>query len=96
MASRRRRLEWTARAQSALNDALTYVARESPAAAEHLLIRILDAAETLTTLTERGRVVPELDESTIREIVVPPYRLIYGYDEAVDRILAVVHEARDL
>src|SRR5687767_4194113 len=73
MAARRRRVEWTARARTALDDAVAYIASDSPAAAEQLLVKILDAAASLTELTERGRVVPELEEPFVRELVIPPY-----------------------
>jgi len=60
-----------------LDEAVGYVAPDSPAAAERLLVEALDAAASLTTLSERGRRVPELDEPNIRELFVKRYRLIY-------------------
>lgn len=35
-----------------------------------LLEEVLQAAESLSTLSERGRIVPELDEPVVREIFV--------------------------
>jgi len=95
MAARRRRVEWTARARTALDDAVAYIASDSPAAAEQLLVKILDAAASLTELTERGRTVPELDEPFVRELVIPPYRLVYEYDPSHVRILTLLHTAQE-
>jgi toxin ParE1/3/4 len=95
MGSRRRRVSWTERALASLDDALAYVAADSPAAAERLLIRILDSAESLSELTERGRTVPALGEPQLRELVIPPYRLVYEYDKSQVRILALLHTAQE-
>jgi toxin ParE1/3/4 len=94
MAARRRRVEWTARAQNALDDAVGHIASDSPAAAERLLLRILDAAASLSELTERGRIVPELEEPSVRELIVPPYRLVYEYDDSHVWILTLLHTAQ--
>ena len=42
-----------------------------------------------------GRVVPEYEEYTVREVIEPPYRIIYRLapDDRVD-VLAVIHGAR--
>ena len=43
-----------------------------------------------------GRMVPEVAETTIREILVHPYRVIYRTKENLIEILTVIHQARDL
>jgi len=60
-----------------------------------MLEEALGTADGLVTLAERGRVVPELDDPSIREVFVRRYRLIYevGPDEVM--ILAMIHGARD-
>jgi plasmid stabilization system protein ParE len=47
-------------------------------------------------MAERGRVVPELEEPTVRELIVGRYRLIYEIDGADVNILGLIHGARDL
>jgi len=79
-----------------LDDAITYIAQDSRPAAERLLIQALDAATSLDTFSERGRVVPEFDQSTIREIIVQRYRLLYEVTAAEAHVLAFIHGARDL
>ena len=47
-------------------------------------------------MAERGRVVPELDEPRVPELVVGSYRLIYETDDESVYILGLIHGARDL
>jgi plasmid stabilization system protein ParE len=95
VAARRRRVVWTDRARDALDEAIAYVAQDSPQLAQRLAARILEAAESLERLSERGRIVPELDDSSIRELLPHPYRIIYRVHESEVAILALLHEARD-
>jgi len=95
MAPRRRRVIWTDHASHALDEALEYVAQASPAAARQLLIDCLASAESLATLSERGRAVPEAGEQTVREVFVQSYRLLYVVRPAEVFVLALLHGARD-
>lgn len=79
-----------------LDDAVAYLAQDSRPAAERLLIAALEAAASLDAFSERGRVVPELDQPAIRELFVQRYRLLYEVRPAEVQILAFVHGARDL
>lgn len=96
MAPRHRRVVWTEQARQMLDDAVSYVARDSRPAAERLLIQALEAASSLAIDSERGRIVPELDRSNVRQLLVQRYRLLYAVRPAVVQILAFVHAARDL
>jgi toxin ParE1/3/4 len=95
MATRRRRVIWAQRARDSLDEAAAYVARDSVEAALNLIERALDAAESLRTFSERGHVVPELDDPTIRELFVGPYRLLYEVAPAQVIVLGFLHGARD-
>jgi toxin ParE1/3/4 len=50
---------------------------------------------SLATLSERGHIVSELDDSTIREVYVFRYRLIYRVSSDEVRILALIHGRMD-
>ena len=78
-----------------IEDILGYIAKDSPAAASRVLDRILEKAESLDMLSERGRVVPELARPNVREVLVHSYRVIYEVTPSEVRILALVHGARD-
>lgn len=79
-----------------LDDAVAYLARDSRPAAERLLIDALESASSLDAFSERGRVVPELNRSSVRELFVQRYRLLYEVMPDEVQILAFLHGARDL
>lgn len=91
-----RRIAWTEAAWGDLEQAADYIARDSPTYAASLVRQLRDRARSLEEMPERGRVVPELGDRRVRELIAGSYRLIYemGADEVV--VLAVVHGARDL
>jgi plasmid stabilization system protein ParE len=93
--ARTRRVVWGESAQSALDEALNDIAEGSLDGAVRVLTRALEVADTLSTLAERGRVVPEVGESTLRELFVYEYRLLYRVREDRVVIQAFLHGARD-
>lgn len=95
MASRRRRVVWANGAQAALDEALEFIAEESPDGSRRVLHAALDLAGSLETLADRGRIVPEYDDPTIRETFVYSYRMMYRVEEESVTILAFLHGARD-
>lgn len=91
----RRRVVWSRPALDALNDALAYIAIDSPSGASVVARAALEAAESLSTLAERGRVVPEVGRPAIREIFVFRYRLLYRVGSDRVTVIAFLHGARD-
>jgi plasmid stabilization system protein ParE len=83
----------------ALNDLeriVAYIAPHNPVAAERMGNQLLDAALSLKTVPERGRVVPEFQRPELREIIFRSYRIIYRTN-AKDQSLEIVrfwHGAR--
>ena len=85
MGEGRRVVSWTSSARDSFDEILTFIASDSPDAASKVLEVMLAAAESLSLFAERGRIVPE---STLREIFVYRYRLIYQVSASEVRILA--------
>jgi toxin ParE1/3/4 len=79
-----------------LDDAISYVAQDSHSAAERLLIQALEAASSLDVFSERGRIVSELNQPSVRQLLVQRYRLLYEVTPSEVQILAFVHGRRDL
>jgi toxin ParE1/3/4 len=90
------KVAWTELAHAQLDEAMAYIARDRPETAVEWLERILEAGASLRELPERGRVVPEVARTDIREPLISPYRLIYRVDEDSVTITMVVHERREL
>jgi toxin ParE1/3/4 len=68
-------------AERDLEDIVTHIARhDSPQSAEHVLVRILDIAESLAATPTRGSCPKELrglGDQEYRQVFFKPYRLIY-------------------
>lgn len=90
-----RRVVWTAAASFDLEEAAGYIARDSRYYAAAFVREIRAAARSLRTLSGRGRVVPELGQPDIRELLVRNYRLVYNVTPEGVYILALIHGARD-
>ena len=95
MARQFRKVIWTHTGQSTLDEAVAYIAQDSLPAAQRLLESALDTAGSLSLLSERGRIVPEMQQPNIRELLVGRYRLMYEVFDSKVEILAFIHGARD-
>lgn len=64
-------------ALSYLERIVGYIAPRNSVAAEQLGNQLLDAALSLHTFPERGRMVPEFRRPELREIIFRSYRIIF-------------------
>ena len=83
---------WAHVAENDLKEIIEYIATDSPAHALKTLNKIKQQASRLYTLPERGRIVPELKDQGIllyRELIVPPWRIMYRISEMNVYILSV-------
>ncbi len=87
---------FSARSRQDLKELVTYVRHTSgdPAVAEHFGTGLLKKALTLSNLPQRGRVVPELEISDVREIIFKSYRIVYRIMPDQVQILRFWHAAR--
>jgi len=90
-----RNVIWAYAAEEDLEAAASYIHRDSPVYAASFVERVLEAGRSLDEFAERGRMVPELSDSAIREIFVYSYRLVYRIEDDRISILALIHGRRD-
>jgi toxin ParE1/3/4 len=98
MKSHELRVVWTAVAAGDLERIASYLASESPVRAATIIDRIVERAESLASLPNRGRTPPELrsiGDRSWRELQEPPWRIIYRRLEVVP-IHAVLDGRRNL
>ncbi|MFZ3073164.1 MAG: type II toxin-antitoxin system RelE/ParE family toxin [Thermodesulfobacteriota bacterium] len=91
-----RKVTWSYEAADDLDALGEYIAKDSSFYAAAFTGEILDASRSLGEFSERGRIVPELDNPKIRELLIRDYRLIYSIEQSGVVILALVHGSRDL
>ena len=87
---------WAPLAEDQVAEAFSYIAAERPAAALKWFDRIVHKTESLSALPDQGRMVPEAQRQSIREVLVNPYRVVYRREDETVVILTVQHERRDL
>jgi plasmid stabilization system protein ParE len=91
-----RRIVWTRRAIEDTQAIKTFIAQDSPRSANLVVERRFAAIEHLPTFPESGRIVPELQEPAVREIIRPPYRIVYRVRQEEIHIITVHHASRVL
>ena len=91
-----RSVRWAETACDDLEQIAQYIERDSESYAASFVAEILEAARSLADFAERGRVVPELKEPSIRELLVGNYRLVYEIRQEAIYVLGVIHGARQL
>jgi len=91
------RLNWTFQAKDDLKAIADYISRDSKRYAKLQVIRLINRTRILKTQVRSGKIVPEINNGNIRELIEGNYRIIYKIvkDNRID-ILAIHHSARDL
>jgi len=85
---------WSPEATEDLQSIVEYLSRSSPRYASTVAESLLEAADKLAHLPFAGRVVPELEDTMIREKFVHNYRLIYQIHDESITIIAIIHVRR--
>lgn len=89
-----RRVIWTRQAVEDVEAIRAYVARDSVRYAAFLAERIVAAVERLERFPESGRVVPEVGDDSLREVVFGAYRIVYRVGAESVQVVAVHHGTR--
>ena len=89
-------VRWTVGARDDLQEIVQYISRDSPTYAAAVAERIMAAIDQRRTHPRLGRVVPEYEETTIRELIVGSYRLVYRLRRQRIGVIAVVRGSREL
>lgn len=91
-------LTWSPTARLDFRDLVGYIADFDPVAAEKFGQGIFEAVERLPHFPESGRMVPEFNEPTLREIIQKPCRIVYRlkHQEGTIQIVRIWHAARGI
>ena len=68
---------WTKQAQADLAAIRAFIGQDSPHYASVIVSRLIAATDRLAPFPESGRAVPEFEDPLVREVVHPPYRIVY-------------------
>ena len=89
------KVRWTDEALAHLDSIYQHIAADSPIYALRMVDKLTRRSQQIGDFPLSGRLVPEYEEYKVREVIEPPYRIIYRLesDDGVD-VLAVFHGAR--
>ena len=82
---------WSPVAVDRVSEIAGYIAQDNPVAAESWIEKVFQKVEELKVFPESGRVVPETESRTIRELIYGNYRIIYRLEEKRISVLTVRH-----
>jgi len=87
---------WSRQARDDLRDIASFIAAKNRPVAESFGFRLMAKVDLLAQFPQMGRVVPEEQDENIREVILPPYRIIYRVlaENRVVAIARVWHGAR--
>ena len=91
-------LTWSPAARLDLKEIFAYIAEDDTIAAKKFIKGLFSSVECLPVFPESGRVVPEFKDSTIREIIHRPCRIVYRINAKHNQIeiARVWHAARGI
>jgi len=89
------RIVWTIQAVEDLENIFDYISKDSPKYARIQINRIQSIVKVLKKQPRSGRVVPEIGNEKIRELILGNYRIIYRLpsDKTVE-VLTIHHSSR--
>ena len=88
------RVVWTDEALVRLTEIEEFIAQNSPQRAERFIDYLIQQGEQISQNPNIGRVVPEISNTEIREIIAKKYRIVYWLKKSRIEILTVFKEHR--
>ena len=90
------RVIWSYVAVGNLIENSRYIAKENPDAARAVISDIYEAGNRIKEFPDKGRTVPEIGKSNVKEIFCRSYRIIYKIEARKITILTVRHMRQHL
>jgi toxin ParE1/3/4 len=87
---KRCKVEFAKSAEDDLADILAwYLAQQAPEVGKRLVAAIVERVEQLQVFPDSGKVVPEFETPMLRELELPPFRIVYRREQAVVSVVRV-------
>lgn len=90
------KVEFSPNAETDLDEIAQYIARDNLQAAERWVDKLVQAARDAANAPLAGRMVPELQDPLIREVLVRKYRIVYRVEPKRIMILSIFEGHRKL
>jgi len=90
-------ITWTRSALKDLRDIHQFISADSAYYADHLVEVLYNRVSILTRYPRAGRMVPEKEDATIRELITGNYRIFYKvYSTKLIVILRIHHSSKEI
>lgn len=73
-----------------------YAGRQVPEVGERLIRDVVEQVDRLARFPESGRIVPEFEVPFLREIIHPPFRVVYRLNDDHISVVRVYRSEREL
>jgi addiction module RelE/StbE family toxin len=90
------KVHWTDTAEKHLDTIYSYIAQNSPEYGKRMVDRLTRRSQQISAYPLSGRIVPEYEIDSIREVIEGPYRIIYHIKPDQIDVLAVIHGAMNI
>ena len=90
------KIKWTHEAVEQLIEIEDYISKDSPARAIQFVDQLIEHAESISDKPRMGRIVPELANPDIRELIFKKYRIVYRLKKNYIEVLTVFEGHRML
>lgn len=87
-------VRWTPQAADDLDSIAEFISKDSPHYSSLFVLDVLCAVDRLIQFPKSGRVVPEINDPLVREVILGSYRIIYRLRQDIVEILTVFHGSR--
>jgi len=88
------RVRWTKQALADVEAIGNFIARDAPSVAQLLVDHVFEAVKRIEIFPRSGRIVPEIGQEDIREILFGSYRIVHMISGEEVSILTVFHASR--
>jgi len=85
------KIVWSPLAIDRVSEIADYIAQDKPSAAKKWVDTVFSKVEQLKSSPELGRIVPEIENDQIRELLYGNYRIVYRMEKKQISILTVRH-----
>lgn len=84
-------IRWSLIASDDYDSIIKYYEKTAPKFAQNLAKKIMYIIDNLIQFPKMGRIVPELENKEIREIIYRNFRIIYRLNENILEITRIIH-----
>ena len=87
-------VRWTLQAAEDLRSIRLFIERDSPRYARLVVEHLYESVSRLEAFPRSGRIVPELNQPEMRELIVGEHRIVYRVEQEAVVIITVFRSSR--